>query len=47
MTLQQAKEIIRVLEADVQAWKRLYARAIKHDERVIQQVRQEGAHAER
>jgi hypothetical protein len=46
MTLQHAKAIIKVLEADVQTWKILYARAIKHDERVIQQVRKEVAHAE-
>lgn len=47
MTLQQAKAIIKVLEADVQTWKRLYARAIRHDDRIIQQVRQEVGHAER
>ena len=47
MTLQQAKEIIRVLEADVQAWKDLYARAIRHDYRIIQQVKQEAPYAER
>ena len=43
MTLQQAKAIIKVLEQDVQTWKILYARAIKHDARVIQQVKEAAA----
>lgn len=47
MTLQQALLKIEVLEEELLAWKRLYVRAIRHDDRIIQQVQQEVGHERR
>ena len=47
MTNHQAKALIKQLEETVRFWQSAYRKAVKHDQHVIQQVKQEVQHADR